>query len=120
MCPNTGIIVNNDAICLCGDSPPERVTVVPSAVVVVVVVVYSILLPGGRASIISSPFQRASQIFYELAVEVRVVRYLWLCVFVLDYAADSCCCCCCCFRPTTGATTSPCGEPVLALSSCFI
>nr|XP_040023061.1 uncharacterized protein LOC120811609 isoform X2 [Gasterosteus aculeatus aculeatus] len=30
-----------------------------------------ILLPGGRASIISSPFQRASQIFYELAVEAN-------------------------------------------------
>ncbi|XP_037312333.2 gamma-glutamyl hydrolase [Pungitius pungitius] len=30
-----------------------------------------ILLPGGRASIVSSAFQRASQIFYELAIEAN-------------------------------------------------
>lgn len=44
--------------------------------------VYRILYPGGGVSIISSGYERAAKIFYELAIEVKVEN-TFICLMML-------------------------------------
>lgn len=44
--------------------------------------VYRILYPGGSVSIVSSGYERAAKIFYELAIEVKVEN-TFICLMML-------------------------------------
>lgn len=62
--------------------------------------VYRILYPGGGVSIVSSGYERAAKIFYELAIEVKVENtFICLMMLIMMYinkgGSDSRCWCCC-------------------------
>lgn len=76
-----------------------------------------ILYPGGGVSIVSSGYQRAAKIFYELAIEVRIWHFCSSISACYSWTVESNVWC---FRQTRGGIISLCGAPVWDLSSwCF-
>lgn len=53
-----------------------------SSLILTVFFVYRILYPGGGVSIVSSGYERAAKIFYELAIEVKVEN-TFICLMML-------------------------------------